>query len=65
MIEKINSRTGGVDFMMAMGFDVQEEEVDGQVDRVYILTHEEMEGVQSAVEWLGYVIVLLFVDSQD
>jgi hypothetical protein len=59
--EKINARVGGVDFMLASGFDVCEgvsegasEGVSGGVSggKVYVLRPEGVESIMDAVEWL-------------
>ena len=55
--EKINARVGGVDFMLASGFDVCEGVNEGVSEgvsggKVYVLRPEGVESIMDAVEWL-------------
>ena len=51
--EKINARVGGVDFMLASGFDVCEGVSEGvRGGKVYVLRPEGVESIMDAVEWL-------------
>lgn len=55
--EKINARTGGVDFMLAMGFDVIEEEVTGAArgtgsEKMYVLRKDGLGSIAASVSWL-------------
>lgn len=54
--EKINARTGGADFMQAMGFEVKDEDNNGNIERMFVLRPEEVRNVPSGLDWLSETV---------
>lgn len=67
--EKINARTGGKEYMLAMGFNVEIDDGDkkegdsggvgGAVggEKVYVLRPDGLDGLAASVDWLRCVVL--------
>jgi len=54
--EKINARSCGMDFMLAIGFDVIEDEGENGAEKVYVLRPDGFQSIESSMDWLRETI---------